>query len=36
MKGKKLSLVNSVKSFKIVGEESKAVQIRALHFTEGG
>ena len=24
------------KSFKIVGEESKAVQIRALHFTEGG
>ena len=24
------------KSFKIVGEESKVVQIRALHFTEGG
>ena len=35
-RGQVSTYVVSEKSFKIVGEESKAVQIRALHFTEGG
>ena len=35
-RGQVSTYVVSEKSFKIVGEESKVVQIRALHFTEGG
>ncbi len=34
-RGQVSTYVVSEKSFKVVGEESKAVQIRALHFTEG-
>jgi hypothetical protein len=33
-RGKVSTYVVSEKSFKIAGEESKAVKIRALHFTE--
>jgi hypothetical protein len=33
-RGKVSTYVASEKSFKIAGEESKAVKIRALHFTE--
>jgi predicted small secreted protein len=33
-RGKVSTYVVSEKSFKVVGEESKAVTIRALHFTE--
>ena len=35
-RGQVSTYVVSEESFKIVGEESKSVQIRALHFTEGG
>lgn len=35
-RGEVSTYVVSEKSFKVVGEESKAVRIRALHFTEGG
>ncbi|ODS30878.1 MAG: hypothetical protein SCARUB_04007 [Candidatus Scalindua rubra] len=34
-RGKVSTYVVSEKSFKIVGEESKSVKIRALHFSEG-
>ncbi len=34
-RGQVSTYVVSEKSFKIVGEESKAVKIRALHFSEG-
>ncbi len=35
-RGQASTYVVAEKSFKVVGEESKAVQIRALHFTERG
>ena len=35
-RGKVSAYVVSEKSFKIVGEESKSVNIRALHFADGG
>ncbi len=35
-RGEVSTYVVSEKSFKVVGEESKAVRIRALHFSEGG
>ena len=35
-RGKVSAYVVSEKSFKIVGEESKSVNIRAMHFTDGG
>ena len=34
-KGKVSTYIVSEKSFKIAGEESKAIKLRALHFTEG-
>ncbi len=34
-RGKVSTYVVSEKSFKVAGEESKAVKIRALHFAEG-
>jgi hypothetical protein len=35
-RGEVSTYVVSEKSFKVVGEESKSVRIRALHFSEGG